>query len=98
MIGAKESRGMVSTGELAMNLFKSSWRSVLVIAGIILAAGLLPLQGRAADEDAALRQRALQLNDVTGKVPMLGEAIDMTRDPAKGKQLLAAALRMAREN
>jgi tetratricopeptide (TPR) repeat protein len=81
-----------------MSLFTRSGRSVLVIAGLTLATGLLPLQARAADEDAALRQRALQLNDVTGKVTMVGEAIDMTHDPAKGKQLLAAALRMAKEN
>ena len=64
-----------------------SWRSVLVILGLALAAGLLPRQARAADEDAALRQRAQQLNDVTGKVTMVGEAIDMTRDPAKGHRL-----------
>jgi tetratricopeptide (TPR) repeat protein len=72
---------------------------MLTGAAMALAVGLLVSPpARAADEDSGLRQRALQLNDLTGKAPMLAEAIDLSRDPAKGKQVVTLALRMAKEN
>jgi tetratricopeptide (TPR) repeat protein len=53
---------------------------------------------RAADDDAALRKRALALNDVTGDDPIKGEINALVQDSANTKKLLAAAQRMAKEN
>jgi tetratricopeptide (TPR) repeat protein len=52
--------------------------------------------GRAAD-DAALRKKALKLNDVTGDEPMLGQLRALVKDKEGTKKLLAVAMEMAKE-
>jgi tetratricopeptide (TPR) repeat protein len=61
---------------------------------LVLAGPAFPLR---ADDDAALRQRVLALNDVTGEKPLDGQLRILMADPAGTKKLLAAAKSMAKE-
>jgi tetratricopeptide (TPR) repeat protein len=71
---------------------------MLLIAGAALLGSLgSDKAARADDSDAALRKRALALNDVTGDLPIKGEIKDLVEDPAGTKKLLAVAVRMAKE-
>lgn len=56
-----------------------------------------PGTARAKDDDAALRDKALKLNDVTGQEPMTGQILALMEDKANTKKLLAVALKLARE-
>ncbi|MCS6850339.1 MAG: hypothetical protein NZ700_04125, partial [Gemmataceae bacterium] len=68
---------------------------------LLLAAGLVVLAGtglaRAADEDA-LRQKALELNNVTGNDPIEGQIRALLSTPDATRKLLAVAVGMAKEN
>jgi tetratricopeptide (TPR) repeat protein len=66
-----------------------------LVAALVLA-GLAPSFVRA-DDDAALRRRALALNDITGDNPIKGEIKALVDDPAGSKKLFAVARRMAKE-
>ena len=61
---------------------------------LVLAAGAMI---RAADDDTALRKRALALNEITGDDPIRGEIRVLTDDKDGTKKLLAVALKMAKE-
>jgi tetratricopeptide (TPR) repeat protein len=66
---------------------------------LVAVLALLGLAGTAwaADDDAALRDRALALNDTTGEDPIEGQIKALAKDPEGTKQLLAVASRMAKE-
>jgi tetratricopeptide (TPR) repeat protein len=74
---------------------------VRFIHGLIVAALFVPfgLAGavQAADEDAALRRKALALNDVTGDNPILGEIRRLIDDAAGTRKLLREAVSMAKQ-
>ena len=53
--------------------------------------------GRAADDDKALREQVLALNQITGDEPMRGEVLTLVEDKAKTPKLLAEAVKMAGE-
>jgi tetratricopeptide (TPR) repeat protein len=70
----------------------------LAVAALVLAAWLAgPV--RAADDDAALRKRALALNEVTGDDPVRGEVLTLLDDKNKAvaKKLVAAAGKLLKE-
>jgi tetratricopeptide (TPR) repeat protein len=48
-------------------------------------------------DEAALRKKALELNDLTGTDPMRGKLIELTNDPEGTKKLLGVALKMTKE-
>jgi tetratricopeptide (TPR) repeat protein len=64
-----------------------------------LAVAALALAGlvRAADDDKALRQQVLALNQITGEAPMRGEILTLVDDKANSQKLLAEAVKMAGE-
>jgi tetratricopeptide (TPR) repeat protein len=66
-----------------------------LVATVILTA-LVPSVVNA-DDDAALRRRALALNDITGDNPIKGEIKALVDDPAGSKKLFAVARGMAKE-
>src|SRR5713226_9400112 len=49
------------------------------------------------EEEAALRKKALALNEVTGDGPIKGEIKALVGDPAGSKKLLTVSARMAKE-
>ncbi|HLJ96278.1 MAG TPA: tetratricopeptide repeat protein [Gemmataceae bacterium] len=51
----------------------------------------------AADEDMALRRKALALNDVTGEKPILGEIKTLLKDPTETRKLLREAVALAKQ-
>ncbi|HEX5271103.1 MAG TPA: tetratricopeptide repeat protein [Gemmataceae bacterium] len=67
-------------------------RLALTVAALALA-GLT----RAADDDKALRQQVLALNQITGDAPMRGEILTLVEDKANTPKLLALAVKMAGE-
>jgi len=72
-----------------------SGRVIVGLACVALAALAGP--ARAADDEAALRKKALSLNEVTGREPLRGEMQALLKDPEGTRKLLAVARRMARE-
>jgi tetratricopeptide (TPR) repeat protein len=68
-----------------------------LIAAVVLSLCGLAGGGQAADEDAALRQKALALNNVTGDDPILGEVKRLIKDPASTRQLLRVAVSMTKQ-
>jgi tetratricopeptide (TPR) repeat protein len=60
--------------------------------GQVQAAGAPAKQG-----EAALRKKALELNELTGNGPMLGKLQEMVDDAEGTKKLLAVAVKMAKE-
>jgi tetratricopeptide (TPR) repeat protein len=64
-----------------------------------LAVAALALAGtvRAADDDKALREQVLALNQITGDAPLRGEILTLVDDKDKTPKLLAAAVKMAGE-
>src|SRR5262249_39786246 len=64
---------------------------------LVLCLAWLVWPARAAEDDAALRKRALALNDVTGNDAIKGEIKSLLSDPAGTKKLLAVAHTMAKE-
>jgi tetratricopeptide (TPR) repeat protein len=63
---------------------------------VALAAAALAGAARAAD-DAALRKKALGLNEITGKAPLQGQVLAMLEDPTETRKLLKVAAGMAKE-
>jgi tetratricopeptide (TPR) repeat protein len=72
-------------------------RSLCVLTAAVLSVAWLAFPARAADDDAALRRRALALNDVTGDDPIKGEVKALVGDPKGTRKLLAVAVSMAKE-
>jgi tetratricopeptide (TPR) repeat protein len=73
---------------------KREARQAVGALAFLVAAGLAgPL--RAADDD--LRQKALRLNEVTGRASIEGQVQALLKDPAGTRKLLAVAARMAKE-
>jgi tetratricopeptide (TPR) repeat protein len=70
----------------------SSFAGILVLALTVGHGALAP----AAEDDEALRKRALALNSITGTDPMEGHIKALLKDKEKTKQLLVVAERMAR--
>lgn len=70
-------------------------RLALALAIILLGGGLLaPVR---ADDDKALRARALALNNVTGNDAMVGQIAALIEDSAGTKKLLVVAMKAAKE-
>jgi pentatricopeptide repeat protein len=72
--------------------------TVRLSVGLILAA-LFVLAGsiQAAEEEAALRRKALALNDITGDKPIAGEIKTLVNDAAGTRKLLHEAVSMAKK-
>src|SRR5262245_37248478 len=68
----------------------------LLCLAVLLLSGALTCIGWAAEDDDALRKRALALNDVTGSDPIDEQVRSLLKDKEKTKQLLEVAGRMAR--
>src|SRR5437016_3279075 len=66
-----------------------------IIVAFMVACGLT-MSARGADGDAALRQRALKLNDLTGNDAIEGEIAALNKDPEETKKLLVVALELAK--
>src|SRR5262245_25890752 len=66
---------------------------VTAVAALLLA-GLAPLM---AAPDDTLRQKALQLNDVTGKDPIKGKILELYGDKPALKNMVAEAAAMVKE-
>src|SRR5262245_50887613 len=64
---------------------------LLALAPAAAAAAPVP-----ADEEKALREKALQLNDITGDDPITGMIITLVEEKEKTKKLLAIALKMSK--
>ncbi|HZY87238.1 MAG TPA: tetratricopeptide repeat protein [Gemmataceae bacterium] len=71
-------------------------RSVTRGLVVALAAAALAGSARAAD-DAALRKKALGLNEITGKQALQGQVLAMLEDPTETRKLLKVAAGMAKE-
>jgi len=71
-----------------------SYQGLGVAALLLVAWAVQPAR---ADSDATLRERALQLNQLTGDDPMSGEVHLLGGDPTGTKKLLAVALSMTKE-
>jgi tetratricopeptide (TPR) repeat protein len=71
----------------------------LALTMVAAAAAWALLQGpaRAADEDAALREQALKLNDVTGEEATTAALKSLAEAPATTRKMLAVAAKMAKE-
>src|SRR5688572_17275131 len=67
----------------------------LLLTGSLLAAAEAVAEGKS--DEAALRKRLLELNDLTGARPMAGRLKEMIDDPAATKKLLAVAVKLAKE-
>ncbi len=67
-----------------------AWAAVLVVVGLALPA-------RAAEDETALQERALELNKVTGNDPIKGQILTLLKDAPGSKKLLPVATRMSKE-
>src|SRR5437660_7770155 len=72
-------------------------RAMLFILGAFAFLTLVQAPARAAEDDAALREQALKLNDVTGDEATDAALKDLLKEPANTKKLLAVAAKMAKE-
>jgi tetratricopeptide (TPR) repeat protein len=84
------------SGEMVMR-FSEIGRISGITAVMVFALAVFATPGRSADDDAALRDRALALNDVTGDKTIKGEIKKLLGDPKGTKKLLDVAVRMAKE-
>lgn len=73
-----------------------SSRCGFALAAWLILAGVAPLV-QAADENDAIRAKALALNDITGNDPIEGQIKILLDDPDGSKKLLATAKTMAKE-
>src|SRR5262245_32695716 len=64
-------------------------------AALVLA--LIAVQVRAADDEEALRKKALELNKITGTKAVNEKLVALVKDPEGSKQLLKSASQMAKE-
>lgn len=74
----------------------TSGRFLLAVAASC-ALWAVPSAAVIADEDTALRDEALRLNDVTGEDPTTGKIVSLLESPAHSKKLLAVATKLAKE-
>jgi tetratricopeptide (TPR) repeat protein len=72
-------------------------RQFLTVTALLLAAGLAGAAPAPDQDEAALRKRALALNEVTGDEPTRGQIEDLVRDAAGTKKLLPVALAMTKD-
>jgi tetratricopeptide (TPR) repeat protein len=72
-------------------------RHLLTVAALLLAAGLAGAAPAPDQDEAALRKRALALNDVTGDEAIKGQIQDLVQDAAGTKKLLPVALEMSKD-
>ncbi|HZU39243.1 MAG TPA: tetratricopeptide repeat protein [Gemmataceae bacterium] len=73
---------------------RAGWHSIrLLVAALALVCFLLPSQ--AADNNSALKKRALALNELTGNLPIEGEIQRLKADKKATKDLLHTAREMA---
>src|SRR5215203_4839119 len=70
-------------------------RTQLVLGCAVAALVAAAARGPAADD--SLRQKALQLNDITGKDALNGKILELVKDKAGVKALVAEAAKMAKE-
>jgi pentatricopeptide repeat protein len=73
-------------------MHRALFRTFLLTVGLALFCG-----GRAAAADDPLREAALKLNQVTGTAAMRTRLIELAKDEAGTKKLLAAALKMVKD-
>jgi tetratricopeptide (TPR) repeat protein len=79
-------------------MFAKSFTSLaLVVVAAVAALTLMQGPVRAADEDAALREQALKLNDVTGEEATTAALKSLAESPATTRKMLAVAAKMAKE-
>jgi tetratricopeptide (TPR) repeat protein len=72
------------------------WRAAL--AALVLLAGLVnPALADQGAEEAALRKKALELNDLTGTDPMTGKLAELMADEGGTKKMLAVAFKMSKD-
>jgi tetratricopeptide (TPR) repeat protein len=64
---------------------------------VVLVVGWTVVSAPVPEEDAALRKKALALNDVTGDDPIRGEIKTLVADKAGAKKLVVVAAQMAKE-
>jgi tetratricopeptide (TPR) repeat protein len=72
-----------------------SWLLVPAVVFLCAVSGVTP--GRTPDEDAPQRKQLLALNEVTGDDPIRGHFQRLVKDPEGTKNLLAVAVKMAKE-
>jgi tetratricopeptide (TPR) repeat protein len=82
---------MVGTRRLMVGTRRVEWLCVLALILVGLASA-----GRG-DQGVSIRERALALNNLTGGTSIKAEIKALTTKPEEGKQVLAAALEMAKE-
>src|SRR5947209_9839736 len=70
-----------------------TWKKFACAATLLF---LAAAHGTAAG-DEALRQKALKLNDITGQDALRGKILELVKDKAKLKKLVAEAAKMAKE-
>ncbi len=79
-------------------MIAKSFKSLaLTMVAATAAWALLQAPVRAADEDAALREQALKLNDVTGEEATTAALKALAEAPATTRKMLAVAAKMAKE-
>jgi tetratricopeptide (TPR) repeat protein len=83
-------------GDQTMGTTRSLPRWALLALALLAFVGLAG-PGRADDDDAALRKKALKLNEVTGDEPTKGQILALLKDKEGTKKLLAVATKMAKE-
>src|SRR4051795_642387 len=84
--------GTSRRGSLHPMVLAALW---FLLAGGLAAAAETVAEGKS--DEAALRKRLLDLNDVTGADPMRGRLKELMDDTPGTKQLLGVALKVAKE-
>jgi tetratricopeptide (TPR) repeat protein len=80
-----------------MHSARLATRQLLTVAALVLAAGLAGAAPAPDQDEAALRKRALALNDVTGDEAIKGQVLDLVQDAAGTRKLLPVALAMSKD-
>src|SRR5262245_3346155 len=71
-------------------------RGKALVAAVLCSFAMLTSPLRAADDDAALRQKALSLNTITGENPIKGRIKMLVEDAAGTKKMLPVAAALAK--
>jgi len=61
------------------------------------AAALLVVAAARGPADDSVRQKALQLNDITGKTAITGKILELVKDKSEAKKLISEAAKMAKD-
>jgi len=61
------------------------------------AAALLVVAAARGPADDSVRQKALQLNDITGKTAITGKILELVKDKSEAKRLISEAAKMAKD-